>query len=70
MTKSSTIIVFANTVKKFIASLGTLGLAEPEECHSIYAEDPKELFARFMQARITRIRAVENEKVYDKKKQK
>jgi hypothetical protein len=53
--KPDTIVLFATRIKKFIASLGKLGLADVDDCNAIYEEHPKELFTRFMQARITRL---------------
>ena len=68
--KPDTVQLFATRIKLFISSLNRLGLADPDEADAIYTENPKELFARFMQARITRIRAATNEEIYDKGKQK
>lgn len=54
--RPDTVTVFSIKIKKFVSILGKLELVSTDELNEIYNHKPKELFTRFMVARIERIK--------------
>lgn len=55
--KPDTIALFSRKVKKFISTLGRLELTDVEDVDEICSSSPRDLFVRFMEARVNNVRA-------------